>query len=511
MGGAKRGGADSRAMACPLSKSPWRLLVAALFIAALLPSLLVRFPAMVDYPNHLARIGVEAAFGGADANAYYRAVWAPTPNLALDLLAPPLARIVGPEAAVKAFLLLAQALVFLGALALERAVKGRVRFAPFAAAAFLYNTAFGLGFLNFEFGFGLALLALAAWIKLASEGAAARLVFVALAEPLLYCAHLFALGLFGFVAGLVTLGDVLAGRRTPARAALDFAILAAPLGGLALFMQAQENAGATHWALSGKLTTLFLGFSASNVWLSRFDAIAVAGIVVALAVSRGLKWAQNGGIVVGGLAALYLAMPGKWRGGDLVDVRVITALLFIGPAFVDFTLANAREAASAAFAALMFAAANLGLTALAWSAEAADFEAIIASFGKLGQAPRVLVAFTEEGELPDPLRHAPTLAASAKGAFVADLFAYRGQQPIEAVEAVRSLATPEQKGAPSLAQLDRALKGDPVTPEHLRDWPAHFDALYVIGPRADNPAPGLLAPFAAGARFAAYRVTGAGK
>ena len=54
--------------------------------ASLLPVLLTPIPAMVDYPNHLARMYLLSGNGTADANPYYQVVWALYPNLAMDLL-----------------------------------------------------------------------------------------------------------------------------------------------------------------------------------------------------------------------------------------------------------------------------------------------------------------------------------------------------------------------------------------------------------------------------------------
>ena len=68
--------------------------------------------------------------------------------------------------ATKAFLILSQILVVSGAIALDVVVKGRHDFAGFVGAAVLYSLPFAWGFLNFEFGVGLALWGLAAWFVL---------------------------------------------------------------------------------------------------------------------------------------------------------------------------------------------------------------------------------------------------------------------------------------------------------------------------------------------------------
>ena len=50
-----------------------------LAVASLLPVLLTPIPAMVDYPNHLARMYVLSRNGTADANPYYEVTWALIP------------------------------------------------------------------------------------------------------------------------------------------------------------------------------------------------------------------------------------------------------------------------------------------------------------------------------------------------------------------------------------------------------------------------------------------------
>jgi hypothetical protein len=76
-----------------------------------LPVLLTPIPAMVDYPNHLARMYLLSQHGTPDANPYYEVTWAYEvawalyPNLAMDLLVPQLARLISVESATRLFLL----------------------------------------------------------------------------------------------------------------------------------------------------------------------------------------------------------------------------------------------------------------------------------------------------------------------------------------------------------------------------------------------------------------------
>ena len=61
-----------------------------LLAVASVPIFSTVLPPLVDYPNHLARMHLLAEGG----NRYFAAHWAPLPNLAADLVIPPLTRLM---------------------------------------------------------------------------------------------------------------------------------------------------------------------------------------------------------------------------------------------------------------------------------------------------------------------------------------------------------------------------------------------------------------------------------
>src|SRR5258708_19965661 len=99
--------------------------------ASLLPVLLTPIPAMVDYPNHLARMYILSQNGVPDANPYYEVAWALYPNLAMDLLVPQMARLISVEDATRLFLLLSQLLIVAAPPAPQPALKPRFHPPPF--------------------------------------------------------------------------------------------------------------------------------------------------------------------------------------------------------------------------------------------------------------------------------------------------------------------------------------------------------------------------------------------
>src|ERR1700749_219055 len=73
-------------------------------------------PPLLDYPNHLARMHLLAEGG----DAFYSVQWAVLPNLAEDLIVPPLARVMPLDLAAKLYLIMIFALIAGGVIWLNR-------------------------------------------------------------------------------------------------------------------------------------------------------------------------------------------------------------------------------------------------------------------------------------------------------------------------------------------------------------------------------------------------------
>src|SRR6266403_4367468 len=156
----------ARRLLMPKAASDQRslILVGLLFAVSVAPVLSVEIPAMIDYVNHLARMHLFVDAAAGRPNPAHEIHWRFYPNLAMDLIVPVLARFVSVETAARLFLLASQTLVISGAIALEMVVRGRHQFSGFAALIALYSLPFLWGLLNFEFGCGVALWAIAFWI-----------------------------------------------------------------------------------------------------------------------------------------------------------------------------------------------------------------------------------------------------------------------------------------------------------------------------------------------------------
>ncbi|WP_407185566.1 hypothetical protein [Bradyrhizobium centrosematis] len=510
----------------PTSTIPTRLgsdrsvaiaVLAVLAAVSFLPVLLTPIPAMVDYPNHLARMYILSQSGTPDANPNYEVAWAFYPNLGMDLLVPQMARLMGVESATRLFLLLSQVLIVTGALLLEWGRKGRIHLAGFAALAFLYCLPFSWGFVNFEFGLGLAIWGIAVYLMLA-EGPwplrfVANLIFVAG----LYVAHFFSLGIYGATLGLYELWRLRHKRVAYPVAAARLGALALPA--LVLFGIMRMTAG----AIGSEGTSWFLAFK--PVWplriMNGYSLTVAAATGLALAISlffgarRGVLRLEPAGIWLAfGFALLYLVIPSKLFGTAFVDLRVIPAAAVILPAFCSLSLPSRawRMAALAAISGIILL--NVAVVLSVWLPYRADYAAMIASFQKIDRGSRVLVGSTDNNGDPPfadlasyPMFYAPTLAVHYANAFVPNLFTETGKQPVRPREAVRKIAIPYGGPVP-LGLLAAVATGQPTAdvPTYVRSWDWDFDYLYMLGPSAANPLPDLLEVLETSKRFVLYRI-----
>lgn len=494
-----------------------KIAFALLLVASLCPALLVRIPAMVDYPNHLARMYVLFDAGTRDANPFYETVWAPYPNLAMDLIVPRLAHLMGVETATRIFLLLSQILIVAGAMAIERVAKGRVQISGFAALMFLYCLPFAWGFLNFEFGLGAGLWGIAAWLLVQERPWPLRLAINSFFVAALFAAHFFALGVYGATIGLHELWRAWQRQATYQETALRLAVLALPA--VAVLCVVTFTAGSiggtgTRWFFAFKPLWLFHIMNGYSLAVSATGVVALIGLVY-VASKRGILRLEPAGIWLAiGFACLYAAIPSRLFGTAFVDLRVIAAAAFVLPAFSTLSLPDRRWQLATLSCISGITLANLAVVLFVWFSYRADYAAIVESFRKIDKDSLVLVGHSGEAEDPPlsnlldyPIYHAPTLAVHYAGAFVPSLFAAAGKQPIAARPAYRRLEVPYGGIVPVAVLKDIAERQPPAgVPDFIRSWQSDYDYLYVIGPRIPNPMPDRLEELDAAPRFVLYRI-----
>ena len=174
------------------------ILFAALTLLISIPIWTHPLPPLSDYVNHLARMHVIATLSKNPQLAhFYEINWQVIPNLTMDLIVPLLARVMNIYLAGQVFIVAMFALIISGTLALNRALIGRWSVLPLFAFPLLYNYVFLVGLMNYIFGIGVALWALAGWIAVRERAWPIRLTLSTACVVALFFCHLSALGIYG--------------------------------------------------------------------------------------------------------------------------------------------------------------------------------------------------------------------------------------------------------------------------------------------------------------------------
>lgn len=503
----------------------WPAAVVVLVIVLVAPLFVIDVPPITDYPNHLARFFILAHPDDPVLSKMYAPHWTILPNLGMDLIGAGLLRITDPHIGGRMLLALSLLAPVAGAVIYHRVQFGYRAYWPLASGLVAYNAAFFMGFMNFLFSLGLALVAAAAWIALRRRDRSGSKTLVGVAAAIAtFFTHIFGLAFLFLLIGADE-AAVLWKRRTsgtlgwrdPVKAALPLLIALVPA--LVLYRLSPFGAAATslgEWKVLAKVFRLFSPFSIMSLQLTLVTAVAVVTTVIAM---RGhLTLAPGLWLVLAVLAIVYIAAPLQMKGGSFVDLRaaVMVALLLFAAMQPQLPRRDAIIF-GAALAALIVV--RSGYVAMTWMDTRPDLADLRAAIANIEPGARVLVATGSTGErtveptrrvLPGVYRltnHLPALLVIERRAFWPLLFADPAQQPV-------TILPPFDRIAHPLAEpVDWSkLASEPYTPDTLQfarylvQWRNNFDYVLLIDPRPDFPNIAKLSPLHDGDFAKLYRI-----
>jgi hypothetical protein len=435
-GAARRAEGDASvtpaAIAKPAAALPGTLSAPALWVCYLLggglalsPLLAASIPTLIDYPSHLARMAILAA---PDASENYIVHWRLVPNLAMDLIVPPLSHVIGLELAGRVFLALLL-LQLLGATAwLHRVLHGRIGLWPLVSILFLYNIVLYYGFLNYLFGLGTALLVFGGWIRSAAWPIWPRLVLFSLLAALVFVLHLFAFGVYGLLIGAYELGRLVARRRISGGGLPDFLLVFVQfIPALALWLAnaaAEGSRRTVYGVLLDKLAAL-----AAPLNFNDFGAIAAPLVlcVFFVALRRGglrLAPAMRFPLAIGGIAAVLMPvwLYGSWG----ADLRLPVALAFVAIASTEPRFSSRATALAAALAMAMLMTLRVAEIAGAWGIADRHFDEFRQAIRGLPRGARLIVAHPDD---PTDLRFGDAYAI-----FPTEIMLYRHMDELAVID-----------------------------------------------------------------------------
>ena len=493
------------------------VLFAAFMLLISIPIWTHPLPPLSDYVNHLARMDVIATISHNPLLArFYEIDWAVIPNLTMDLIVPLLARVMNIYLAGQVFIVGMFALIISGCLALNRALIGRWSVFPLFAFPLLYNFVFLVGLMNYIFGIGVALWALAGWVALRERAWPARFVLSTACVPLLFFCHLSALGIYGIGVLSFELARLWQRRLEPwPMRVVDFVASGLPfLAAAPLLMKSptMNLVGATYWDQRGKMDGLmYVVSNYSDIVAFLIVITMVAGVVWAVR-HRVLRFhpVVFALLIVGG--AVYLALPRIMFDTYMTDQRVPLGVVFMLFACGDLELRRRLVRRAALVVLIVLITARLIEIDYNWSQLSDSTSEFRSSVRRIAPGSKVFVAYTDRSLGEDVrdlgLVHAACIATIERSALVTTVFTVAGKQVLHVRPEFRDYADLRDGTPPAVAQLIQAV-------EHPLQWmPAFwlnwtkFDYLYLLftEDEAPNPDPTRLKLVADGDRFQLYKI-----
>jgi hypothetical protein len=497
----------------------------------LVPLLSVAIPPLTDLPNHISRLYILVNIADdADLQRNYVESWTFIPNLAIDLVGLPLAKLISPYAAGKIFAILAFVTALLGMVSLHVAAHKSVNAWTGTLFFIVYNQCFMYGLVNFYFGVGLGFLLLAAWIRYGPKQWHIGLWLLPLGALAVYFSHLLAFGLYGLIFTGYELSRFLR-RRERARSYIHRRSVGAGVQfilPLLLFVFTGKSGtqleGVTEYVSPlHKLLMLLSGF---HVYVEPIDLIAIVFLIVLFCVALWRKKVRIGvnlWIPLAFLTVLAIITPSAVLSIFGIDQRlaVVAAMFLFAAIRIELPLRGA-------VVTLLF----FGTGLLIWRAVTLthDWRAFDDRFAELRRASQVmergasvLAVQRQTGERAGlgPLSsertywHAASLTVVERSLYNPLTFTAR-HQPIAAhpyrkamdcdaclpltLEALRITANPEVS-----SETLKIPHNKPHLYRFAAMWPDRFDYVLIMDFGAhENPMPELLAIRHTGSFFTIY-------
>ena len=494
------------------------VLFAALTLLISIPIWTHPLPPLSDYVNHLARMHVIATLSTNPLLAsFYEINWQVIPNLTMDVIVPQLAQVMNVYLAGQVYIVMMFALIISGALTLNRTLIGRWSVLPLFAFPLLYNYIFLVGLMNYLFGIGVALWALAGWAAVRDRIWPIRLVLSTLFVVALFFCHLCALGIYGI--GLLSYEALRLWERRllpgwPARA-VDFVISGLPFLAAAPLLYASPTMGlvsSTYWDQRGKIDGLmYVIADYSDIVAFALVAVMAAGIVWAIR-HHVLRFHPLLFVLLSVGGAVYFALPRIMFDTYMTDQRVPIGIAFMLFACGDLNLRHRLVRRGFLVVLIFLIAGRLIEIDLNWSQLSDSTSQFRSSVRRITPGAKVFVAYADRS-LGEDVRdlgivHAASIATIERSALVTTNFTVIGKQIMHAKPEFRDFVDTLDGTPPQTSQLVVAAEHPTAsTPAFWRNW-TQFDYLYVLftEDEAPNPYPSRLKLVADGDRFQLYRI-----
>ena len=308
----------------PLRRPALAALLLALAAGLLAPIWTVRFPLLVDYPNHLASAFVMAHLDDAafHFDQYYRAAWTTYPYLSMDVILLALQHFVSIELAGRLFLSLCVLSVPAAAwFFIRRANPGEEGLALWSLLVCHNLYFFRFGFLNLQLSMAICFFLLGMWLWHLERPRVATWFLLLLVATALYFTHL-----FGFaVAAVVMSAYCWSARRTFKQIVASLALY---LPGIFFYLHSVVGHGAKggfHFrGLADKIGSLISVMVACSPAVDMLTILVLLGVLAWVQIDNyEFKWNRPWRRVTAILFLFYWILPAVIGPATNVDKRIL--------------------------------------------------------------------------------------------------------------------------------------------------------------------------------------------
>lgn len=439
-------------------------------LASVVPFLVADIPGLVDLPSHIAAFHVTDALDRSpNLQRYYGLDWTPVANLGANLLVMPLVGRLGVERAGWLVAAIIPPLTIAGLFAAARAVHPRIPPTTLVALPLVYGFAFAAGFINYALSIALALLAFAAWVRMADAGGLRRAAVFAPTAVALCLTHISGWGVFCLLVAGFEL-DRARHRERSWSVLRDMILrglpLAAPLA--ALLPWTQRGDGETYFhanPLSNKITQLSMVVRQDVAWLDIATACILIAVPLLVMILRASRPAGQLALSAALIAIAWVATPIKLIGSFYADYRLAPLMLMVLALSLGPWRRSAHGAQLLAVGIVGLFVVRLAVTTDIWAQSDRAYEQHLTALEHIPRGARVAVltpwACPSRDWRRTPMNHLGSYAITRRDAFTNTLWATPGGH----LTRVRY-------------NLDTPFHGDPSQVVRVGGCPGHADAAF---------------------------------
>jgi hypothetical protein len=419
------------------SRVSFRLSFVVLSVLSILPCWTVRYPALADYPQHLARWFV--LFHSKDPkyhfSTYYLPDWGPYPYVLTDVIGVLLQRFLTIDVAGRCILTICiVAVPFATLYFLRKAAPGNDDSLALFGFLIALNPFFLMGFVENQLSLALGLLVVGLWVTYCEKPNVVSGIAVAAGILLVYLAHLVGFAVVGVAMGVYSLV-----RPRPWKNLLTLAVVSLP--GLMLYAyNIKRSASGGSFAYDGmtvwdKLRGLVFPLAA----VSRLQELVFLGGIAAFLcllyrIRPKVAWQRSWILICAVLLSVYLAAPGVYGLGGWLDVRIMPFVYLFALAIVRIK----RISRTMVAVVILLVVLRIGVVEYIFVSKQNELNELTAAFQAIHLGARVLplVQLKAQGTLVGRAEvHHQAYGVIEEGFFVPTIAYLPGLQPLRVIGA----------------------------------------------------------------------------